>query len=100
MIVSTALHLNRIFGEEITSCDLGTVRVSTGSPFDPATAEDIGGEVGSRKAADVVLCTTEVGLIRTARDAKGAKVEETLLLKPKVALQSVAVGLPISNAGH
>ena len=97
VIVGTALRFNKIFGENITSCDLNLMLVSQGSPFDPATAEDIGEGASPQTAADPVLCTTEVGLNRTVRDSKGGKMEESVLLKPKVALQSVTEGLPMSD---
>ena len=96
-IVGTVLRLNKIFGENITSCDFNLTLVSQGSQFNPATAEDIGEGSSPQKAADPVLCTTEVGLNRTVRDSKGGKMEETVLLKPKVALQSVTEGLPMSD---
>ena len=96
-IVETALRLNQIFGVEITSCDLGLMLVSPSSSFNPAIAEDIGEREGSRKRADLVLCTTEVGLNRTVRDLNGGKMEETVLLKAKVALQSVTEGLPMTD---
>ena len=95
-IVGTALRLNKILGGNITSCDLNLILVSQGSTFNPATAEDIGEGASPQKAADPVLCTTEVGLNRTVRDPKGGKME-TVLLKPKVALQSVTEGLPMSD---
>ena len=95
-IVGTALRLNKILGENITSCDLNLTLVSQGSTFNPATAEDIGEGASPQKAADPVLCTTEVGLNRSVRDPKGGKME-TVLLKPKVALQSVTEGLPMSD---
>ena len=97
VIVGTALRFNKIFGENITSCDLNLMLVSQGSLFDPATAEDIGEGASPQRAADPVLCTTEVGLNRTVRDSKGGKMEESVLLKPKVALQSVTEGLPMSD---
>ena len=96
-IVGTALRSNKIFGENITSCDLNLMLVSEGSPLNPATAEDIGEGASPQKAADSVLCTTEVGLNRTVRASKGGKMEESVLLKPKVALQSVTEGLPMSD---
>ena len=95
-IVGTALRLNKIFGENITSCDLNLMLVSEGSPFNPATAEDIGEGASPQKTADLVLCTTDVGLNRSVRDSKGGKME-TVLLKPKVALQSVTEVLPMSD---
>ena len=95
-IVGTALRLNKIFGENITSCDLNLMLVSEGSPFNPATAEDIGEGASPQKTADLVLCTTDVGLNRSVRDSKGGKME-TVLLKPKVALQSVTEGLRMSD---
>ena len=88
-IVGTALRFNKIFKENITSCNLNLMLISEGSPFNPATAEGIGEGASPQKTADYVLCTTEVGLNRTIRDSKGGKMEESVLLKPKVTLQSV-----------
>ena len=96
-IAETAFRLNQTFGAEVTSCDLELVVVFEGSPFNPETTEDIGEGTNSQERADLVLCTTEVGLQRTVRDSKGGKMQETVLLKPKVALRSVTEGLPMSD---
>ena len=44
----------------------------------PATAEDIGEGASPQKTADLVLCTTDVGLNRSVRDSKGGKMEMNL----------------------
>lgn len=86
-IIKAALDLNQIIGEEITSSDMEVVTFQGGHLFDPALMDDAGGEVSSRER-DVVLCTTELGLKRQAKEAKGGQMDTTLLLKPKVALES------------
>ena len=54
-IVKTALRFNKIFRENITSCDLKLMLVSQGSQFNPETAEDIGRERVRRR--QLILCS-------------------------------------------
>ena len=92
VIITASLRLNLAIGEEITSCDIELVGVQAGDVFDPSNMEDIGGNHGFQKTEDRVLCTTEVGLRREQKQTKGDQswMEATLLLKPKVALESIA----------
>lgn len=99
VIGGTALRLNQIFGAEITSSDLRAISITERSQFDPKVADDIGGVV-SGKTTEYVLCTTEIGLARTVKESKEDRIEETVLVKPKVALRSVADGLPTASKGH
>jgi len=94
-IVRLALGLNWVIGKEITSADLDPITVGGRTVFDPATMEDVNGE-GARKvegeaAVEHVLCTTDLGLQRVVKSLKEGESpwETTMLLKPKVALESV-----------
>jgi hypothetical protein len=91
-ISKVSLRLNQVFKEEIISSDLELQRPQPTTAFDPSGMEDIGGEPVLRQQADRVLCTTEMGLRRVVRQTKENQswLDSTLLLKPKVALESVA----------
>jgi hypothetical protein len=94
-INKASLHLNQVLGEEITSCNLSPAWVSPNVAFDPSEMEDIGGEhiPDQRRQRDRVLCITEMGLQRVVGHAQTKEnrgwLEMALLLKPKVALESV-----------
>ncbi|KZP05600.1 hypothetical protein FIBSPDRAFT_842868 [Athelia psychrophila] len=96
-IIDAALNISRILGEEITSDDFEIVTCQAGVTFDPSWMEDDASD-GLEKS--IVLCTTEMGLSRESREVKGGQIAEviTLLLKPKVALESVLA--QISSAGE
>jgi hypothetical protein len=94
-IVRLALGLNWVIGKEITSADLDPITIKNKEVFDPATMVDVNGE-GERKVeggtvVEHVLCTTDLGLQRVAKLSKEGETpwQTTLLLKPKVALESV-----------
>jgi predicted nucleic acid-binding Zn-ribbon protein len=91
VIITASLRLNLAIGEEISSCDLEPMGVQAGDLFDPSKMDDIGGDHGFRKTEDRVLCTTEVGLRRVQKQTKEnrSSIETKLLLKPKVALESI-----------
>ncbi|KZP28389.1 hypothetical protein FIBSPDRAFT_679257, partial [Athelia psychrophila] len=90
-IIDAALNINRILGEEITSGDFEIVACQGGVAFDPTSMEDVAPDVPLHDERNIVLCTTEMGLRRESWEVKdGQRVQEiTLLLKPKVALESV-----------
>jgi len=90
-ISKVSLRLNQVLKEEITSSDLELQRPQPTIVFDPSGMEDIGGEPVLRQQADRVLCTTEMGLRRVVRQTKENRscFDSVLLLKPKVALESV-----------
>ena len=99
-IIRLTMRLRQALGEEITSADLGVVWIPHDSIFDPASMEDDGGQDTARKGKDqqanCVLCTTELGLQRSAwvgmKDGE-RRWQQTNLLKSKVALQSIAEGM-------
>jgi len=91
IVVKGAERLRRAIGEEVTSCDFEIVYVSHDSPFDPSQMDDTfasGFETG-RDGPEPVLCTTELGLARVVKvPGKAGEWEETVLLRPKIALNS------------
>lgn len=97
IITTLALRINQVFGTEVTSCDFETVCFPDDILFDPLTMDDINGGRGSPKRVDHVLCTTELGLRRVARETKGERIwlDTMILLKPKVALHSVTDGMSL-----
>ncbi|KZP20067.1 hypothetical protein FIBSPDRAFT_1045132 [Athelia psychrophila] len=99
-IIDAALNINRILGEEITSGDFEIVTCQAGATFDPGSMEDTASDDPSYGKKSIVLCTTEMGLIKEWREVKGGQraKETTVLLKPKVALESVLA--QISSAGE
>ena len=86
-IKKASLRLSQVVREEVTSSDLEPKWVSPDTSFDPSAMEDIGGEQPEvrRQQSDRVLCITEMGLLRVV----GRMKETKILLKPKVALESV-----------
>ncbi|KDQ59136.1 hypothetical protein JAAARDRAFT_192678 [Jaapia argillacea MUCL 33604] len=111
-IVELALRLNKVIKEETTSCDMESIWEVPGTQFDLGKMDDMDGDsprAAKRRRMSLaaqVACTTELGLRRMVRvpateDGPEGKVrwEETLLLKPKIALQSMMEGLPIREAG-
>lgn len=98
-IVKMASRLNKAMGEEVTSADLWPINATSGEKFDSATMEDFEshGEDLDEKA---ILCTTALGLQRSEKVVRGDAVEfkVTTLLKPKVALESLADALERDEA--
>ena len=86
-IAQVALRLRKAIGEDITSGDIATFCVPGNAVFDPAKMDDGHGH-GAGGEAGRVLCTTHLGLRREERVREWV-VEETVILKPKVALQSL-----------
>lgn len=95
VITTAALDLNRVLGEEITSCDLETVCEPDRIDFDPLTMEDIGDGHSARRGVSQTLCTTEMGLKRVVKEMEDGEIwwDDRILLKPKVALETLADGL-------
>jgi len=90
-IVTAALHLNRVLGEQVTSSDLEIIRYTNGVEFDPTVMEDAEGTDENIQPSEIegtVLCTTELGLRRVIKVAKADanEFQSQILLKPKVAL--------------
>jgi len=95
IVVRTALALNWVIGKDITSADLEPMTVVSEAVFDSALMEDVNGEVASRAAIEYVLCTTDLGLQRVVKTSKegDSAAQTSMLLKPKVALESMIEGL-------
>lgn len=98
-VVKMASRLNKAMGEEVTSADLWPINAILGAKFDKATMDNFEphGEDLEEKA---VLCTTALGLQRSEKVVREDVVEfkTTILLKPKVALESVADALERDEA--
>ncbi|KAH0828892.1 hypothetical protein J3R83DRAFT_2291 [Lanmaoa asiatica] len=94
-LVSLSMRVNKIVGEDVTSGDFEVMAVPPGTAFDVTTMEDSYDDGGSVKARGnnmpKVLCATDLGLRKKTRvGMTGEKQWETkVLLKPKVALESV-----------
>lgn len=91
IIVKSAQGLRKAIGEDVTSCDFEVVFVPQDRLFDPSKMDDTfasGFEKG-RGNPEPVLCTTDLGLARSAKvPGKVGEWEQTILLRPKIALQS------------
>ncbi|KAG8220565.1 hypothetical protein J3R82DRAFT_3298 [Butyriboletus roseoflavus] len=94
-LVSLAMRVNKIVGEDVTSGDFEVMAVLPATAFDLMTMDDSYDDGGSAKAREntmsKVLCATDLGLRKKTRvGMTGEKQWETkVLLKPKVALESV-----------
>jgi hypothetical protein len=102
-IVKTAVELNKIVGQEITSCELLTIYCEPGAEFEASSMEDAFKSEetrpvteGSGGGGEEVLCTTELGLLK-AEKILGSERQwtKTIVVKPKVALLS---GVPDSSS--
>jgi len=96
VIARAALALNLAIGKDITSADLEPIMVSWDTVFDSAVMADINDDERLKAGVEHVLCTTDLGLQRVVKSSKeGEPAWETssLLLKPKVALESMIEGL-------
>lgn len=94
IVVRAALALNWVIGKDITSADLEPITVLWQSVFDSAVMEDVNGG-GLKVGVEHVLCTTDLGLQRVVKSSKEGESEwqTSMLLKPKVALESMIEGL-------
>jgi hypothetical protein len=103
ILVRLALALNWVIGKEITSADLDPITIESKADFDPATMEDVNGEgakkVEGKATVEHVLCTTDLGLQRVVNLLKEGEEawQTTMLLKPKVALESVMENLEVEE---
>jgi hypothetical protein len=94
-IMTQALRLNEVLGEQITSCDMKVIAMPHGIAFMPRIMSD-GFEEGNLKVpgefSDTprVLCTTELGL---QKGTEGDKTGWQTVVKPKVALECLTDGL-------
>ncbi|RPD55192.1 hypothetical protein L226DRAFT_562963 [Lentinus tigrinus ALCF2SS1-7] len=86
-ISERALEFQRITGEDILSCDLITVVVLPDTAFDRARMEDEWADPKVPSSDGLVLCTTQLGLMREEKKTEG--IQATLLRRPKVVLKSM-----------
>ncbi|KAL6306647.1 hypothetical protein BKA93DRAFT_728707 [Sparassis latifolia] len=90
-IIGLCLGLRVATGEQILSRDFEILVVDPGVSFDVELMQDAfcGGAVGKSEASKTnILCMTELGLRRVEKNANG-QLYHTILLKPKVALETV-----------
>ncbi|EIW52498.1 uncharacterized protein TRAVEDRAFT_135514 [Trametes versicolor FP-101664 SS1] len=98
-IVRTALDLQRLIGEEVVACDYEVLIVHFDTVFDAVQMDDIyGGEVamaGPPGMVPRVLSTADLGLRRVHKAAGvvEGEGEATMLLKPKVVLDTIVYEL-------
>ncbi|KAI0704711.1 hypothetical protein C8Q76DRAFT_683739 [Earliella scabrosa] len=88
-ITTTALRLRGLMGAKILSRDISLIFAPSGIPFDDATmADDNARDVadGMRRSGGLVLCTTQLGLIREERHRTENEIRRVVLLKPQVTL--------------
>lgn len=94
IIVSLALRLNEVIGEQVTSCDMKAISMPHGIAFMPRIMVDgfEEGRVPGELVSEIrrVLCTTELGL---QKGTEGDKAAWQTVVKPKVALESLTDGL-------
>ncbi|KAJ7502666.1 hypothetical protein B0H11DRAFT_1989551 [Mycena galericulata] len=83
-LVRLAIGLNKAIGAEVTVCELKALSAAPGIPFDAETMADF--VDGAAQPGEPVLCTCELGLSRA--DKVDGTWTKTILLKPKVVLQS------------
>lgn len=104
-IVRTALDLQRLIGEEVVACNYEVLVVHFDTVFDAAQMDDIyGGEVamaGPPGMVPRVLSTADLGLRRVQKAAGVVKGEgeATILLKPKVVLDTILYELGLADDG-
>jgi len=97
-IVKMASRLNKAMGEEVTSADLWPMNAASGDKFDKANMDNFESSAEDSQGK-AVLCTTALGLQRSEKVVQGDSVEfkNTTLLKPKVAVESIADDLERDN---
>ncbi|KAF9236020.1 hypothetical protein BU15DRAFT_50682 [Melanogaster broomeanus] len=96
-LVSLAIRVNKIVGEDVTSGNLEVVAVRPETTFDATSMEDSYDDGSSPQARGgsmpTVLCATDLGLRKMTRVGMTGEKEKQwdikVLLKPKVALKSV-----------
>jgi hypothetical protein len=93
VLCKLALDINKAIGEEITSSHLTVVYVGPSGIFDPNTMLGEGG--GAALETEQYICATDLGLVCTAKqgDVNGYTLKETILLKPRVMLESSLVDI-------
>jgi hypothetical protein len=95
-----AYQLNIALGELVTSGNMDVTTTPCEAAFDPTTMEDSLGYPLTEGKRNIVLCTTELGLRKSEKVSGEGGVwwSETVLLKPKVALDSLLENLADPDA--
>lgn len=91
VIVKGAQMLRKAIGEDVTSCDFEMIFVPHDKPFDPSKMDDTfaGTSERGKDTSELVLCTTELGLVRIVKKpGKIGEWDQAVLLRPKIALLS------------
>jgi hypothetical protein len=105
LIANSVAELKEAIAEKVTSCDMDVLFCSCGTSFDPMGMTDdfnSGRKRSKPSSGGLVLCTTNLGLSLTRSTKKDRNTEHedadvvNVLLKPRVALQSVVNDLIVS----
>ncbi|KAG6816744.1 hypothetical protein H0H87_003333 [Tephrocybe sp. NHM501043] len=90
IIVQGAQRLRKAIGEEITFCDFEIIFVNHDTPFSPALMDDAFAAAfeKGREDQELVLCTTELGLEKFEKRADKGGWDDTVIMRPKIALKS------------
>ena len=94
VVMKTAQRLNKGVGEGVTSCDLEAFYIAPNVLYSADTMADALGPTTTVNTGETILCTTDLGLVR-AEKVSGSIGDwhESVLLKPKVVLQSGLSGI-------
>lgn len=89
LIVKNVQAVRKAIGEDITSCDFTLLFVEQDKPYDPSQMEDSFGQGILPDSKNPVLCTTDLGLSRSAKmPGKVDEYQQTVMLRPKIVLRS------------
>ena len=93
VLCKLALGINKAIGEEITSSRFTIIYVKPGGVFNPNTMLGEGG--GAAQQTEQYICATDLGLVCAVKkgEVNGYKLKETILLKPRVMLESSLVDI-------
>ncbi|KAF8638106.1 hypothetical protein AX17_002446 [Amanita inopinata Kibby_2008] len=90
-IVKKSQELNKVLGEDVTSCELEILYVEPDDDFDESFMEDTFDDQNTDSKVqnpECVLCTTDLGLNRHKKTSGEPGWKVSVLLKPKIVLQS------------
>ena len=101
-IIKKSQELNRVLGEDVTSCELEMLYIEPDQDYNEATMEDTFQDQSVKEngiTAEGVLCTTDLGLIRLekGKDKNTNSWKEHVLLRPKIVLQSKLNAIVVSD---
>ena len=91
VIATLAIGLNKAIGEDTMSCTMTALSIPHSVEFTPRFMEDAYDETQKQltSQSSKVLCTVELGLQKDEKDTNGDRGSATVILKPKVALESL-----------